>query len=85
MAPGDGQQHEQGEDAQNSQERAAAVNAAERLLAGPDLLISRSVLLEMTALLHQAARLLERTLDEASSTQQPTRDDDATRKELDEN
>jgi hypothetical protein len=53
------------QDGQSAHEHAAAVDAAQRLLAGPSVVVPRAVLFELTALLRQAAVLLERALDEA--------------------
>jgi hypothetical protein len=68
---GDWPQHEHGDpdglpsEGDGQSEREAAVTAAQRLLAGPSLVVPRAVLFELTTLLRQAIVLLEQALNEA--------------------
>jgi hypothetical protein len=52
---------------ENDGERAAAVDAAWQILAGPTVAVERALLLQLMALLREATRLLERVLDEGSA------------------
>jgi hypothetical protein len=74
---GDGADHE-GLPQDGQSERASAVDAAQQLLAGPSASVPRALLLQLTALLRAALRLLERVLDEGSTGTQPADDASAT-------
>jgi hypothetical protein len=83
MAHGDWQHHADRDglpaEGDGQSEREAAVTAAQRLLAGPSVVVERRVLLEMTALLRQAVLLLQRAIDQASVQRASGDDDPATR------
>jgi hypothetical protein len=67
MGPGDWPQDESmPHDGQSSSslEREAAITAAQQLLAGPSVTVPRALLLQLSALLREAQRLLERVLSE---------------------
>jgi hypothetical protein len=66
MAPGDQPQGDSlPQDDQG--EREAAIAAAGAILAGPSVVVPRALLLQLTALMREAMRLLERALDEGST------------------